>query len=118
MDRMSVTKHEIELTPSDPRPIHSAPHRAYPRRRALERDEVFKTVKQGVAQHVTSEWASPVVFMSNKDGNQLFCVDYCRLDQITVMDSYCISRLDNVVDSLRKAQVFSTPDTNAGYRQT
>ena len=70
-----------------------------------------------VIEPVTSEWAAPVVFAPKKDGLQRFCVDYRRLNAVTVRDSYPISRMDECIDSLGDSQVFSTLDCNVGYWQ-
>lgn len=44
----------------------------------------------GMAKTAVSEWASPVVFVPIKNYSLRFCVDYNRLDAVTVRDSYPI----------------------------
>ena len=72
-------------------------------------------LKQGVIELSTSEWAAPVVFAPKKDGSLRFCIDYRRLNALTIRDSYPIPRMDECIDSLGDATVFSTLDANAGY---
>lgn len=64
-----------------------------------------------------SEWASPVVFARKKDGTMRFCVDYRRLNAMTVPESYPIPRMDECLDSLGEAEIFSSLDCNWGYWQ-
>ncbi len=46
-----------------------------------------------------------------------FCVDYRKLNAITVRDTYPIPHMDECIDSLGSAKMFSTFDCNSGYCQ-
>jgi Reverse transcriptase (RNA-dependent DNA polymerase) len=46
-----------------------------------------------------------------------FCVDYRKLNNLTERDVYPLPRLDECIDSLGDAVVFSTLDANSGYWQ-
>ena len=70
-----------------------------------------------VVEPSESEWASPIVFALKKDGSLRFFVDYRRLNKATIRDSYPIPRMDECIDSLAHAKVFSTLDCNSGYWQ-
>ena len=65
-------------------------------------------LKSGVIAPSNAEWASPVVFVPKPDGSLRFCVDYRKLNSITVRDSYPMPRMDECIDSLGSATVFST----------
>jgi hypothetical protein len=110
------TAHRIELVPGA-KPIHAQPYRAGTRAREIESAEVQRMLKAGVIEPATSEWASPVVLVAKPDGSTRFCVDYRRLNAITVRDSYPLPRMDECIDSLGDAKVFSTLDCNSGYWQ-
>ena len=45
-------------------------------------------LRAGVIEPTSAEWESPVVFVPKKDGTMPFCVDYCKLNAVTVRDSY------------------------------
>lgn len=54
---------------------------------------------------------------AEKDGTLRFCVDYRRLNALTVRDSYPIPRMDECIDSLADATIFTTLDANSGHWQ-
>jgi transposase InsO family protein len=116
LGRVSATSHRIELTPGA-RPVHCQPYRAGPRAREAESKEVERMLKAGVIEPAASEWASPVVLVPKSDGSMRFCVDYRKLNAITVRDTYPLPRMDECIDSLGEAQMFTTLDCNSGYWQ-
>jgi hypothetical protein len=51
------------------------------------------------------------------DGSLRFCVDYRKLNDITVPDTYPLPRMDECIDSQVEAAIFTTLDCNSGYWQ-
>lgn len=83
------------------------------RKHAKAKNDEMLTVN--VTEPVTSERASPVVFASRKDGTVRLFVDYRRLKTKTLSDTDSLSRIDDCIDSLGGAVVFSTLNCNYGY---
>jgi Reverse transcriptase (RNA-dependent DNA polymerase) len=110
------TSHRIDLVPGA-KPIHAQPYRAGPRAREAESAEGQRMLKARVIEPANSDWASPVVLLPKPDGSMRFCIDYRRLNTLTVRDSYPLPRMDGCLDSLGDAHLFSTLDRNSGYWQ-
>jgi hypothetical protein len=74
-------------------------------------------LKAEAIEPATSEWASPIVLVAKPDGSTRFCMDYRKVNIITVRDSYPLPRLYECIDSLGDANIFTTLDCNSGYWQ-
>ena len=64
-----------------------------------------------------SPWSSPVTLVTKKDGGTWFCVDYHRLNDVTVKDAYPLPRIHDTLDMLAGKQWFSTLDLASRYCQ-
>ena len=86
-----------------------------------EMAEMIKQVKTlldaGLVQKSTSPFGAPVLFVKKKDGTQRMCVDYRGLNKITVPNRYPLPRVDDLLDKLQGAKVFSSLDLLSGYHQ-
>lgn len=82
-----------------------------------EREEFAQIEKAGVPKPAVAEWALSTVFVSKKNGSLRFCVDYYRINAVTVQDSFCIPRIGKCIDSKGKARILVTLDTSLEYRQ-
>ncbi|CAF4187328.1 unnamed protein product, partial [Rotaria sordida] len=99
------------------RPVHTPPYRKSNKDQEILRKETEKLLKNGIIEHSTSPWSSPVVLVKKKDGTTRFCVDYRRLNQITTKDAFPLPRIDDIYDQLTKAAYFTKFDFKAGYFQ-
>ena len=81
------------------------------------RKHVEEMLQHGVVQPSTSPWASPIVLVKKKDGTTRFCVDYRKLNDVTRKDAYPLPRIDETLDALSGAKVFTTLDLASGYWQ-
>ncbi len=108
-------KHEIHLT--DDTPI-TQPYRRIPPTQFEEvKEHISSLLRKGVIQESSSSFASPIVLVRKADGTLRLCVDYRRLNSKTKRDAFPLPRIDESLDALGGAQVFSTIDLASGYHQ-
>ena len=74
-------------------------------------------LKKDVIQPSASPCASGIILVKKKDGSKRFCVDYRKLNDITVKDAYPLPRIDNSLNQISGAEWFSCLDLNSGYWQ-
>jgi len=111
---IKATEHRIQLNPG-PKPVRLNPYRMGLRTRERIKAQVDRMLKLEDIQPSQSEWASPLVLIPKPDVSPRFCIDYRKLNERTVRDSYPLPRMDDNIYSLGDAQFFSTLDCNAGY---
>ena len=58
---------------------------------------------------------TPVLFIKKKDGSLRLCVDFCKLNHISKKDCYPLPLISDLLDSSRKAQVYSKIDFHYAY---
>lgn len=87
----------------------------------MEKDQVEAQVKDFLAKQwirpSRSPYGAAVLFVQKKDGSLRMCVDYRGLNKATVKDKYPLPRIDDLIDKLHGATVFSSLDLQSGYHQ-
>lgn len=58
---------------------------------------------------------APRFFVFKTDGTTRLCVDYCKLNEVTIRDSYQTVCRDECIDSPGETMIFSITDANGKY---
>ncbi|CAF3332041.1 unnamed protein product [Rotaria socialis] len=98
-------------------PVYTPPYRRSPKDHQIITDETDKFLQQTIIEPSTSPWCSPVVLVRKKDGSTRFCVDYRKLNDISVKDSFPLPRIEDIFDQLSQSNYFTTLDFKNGYFQ-
>src|SRR3954467_1714296 len=71
----------------------------------------------GLIQPSASPWRSPIFFVEKKDGGNCLCMDYRKLNDVTIKNKYPLPNIEDLFDHLTGAKVFSRIDLRTGYHQ-
>uniref|UniRef100_A0A2S2NNZ3 RNA-directed DNA polymerase n=1 Tax=Schizaphis graminum TaxID=13262 RepID=A0A2S2NNZ3_SCHGA len=113
--------HEVN-TPGTTQPINERPYRL-PHR---HKDEINRQMKQLEEDNIIapsrSPWNAPLLVVpkkADKDGVVKYrvCVDFRKLNQISVGDAYPLPNIIDILDQLGKSKYYTTLDLAQGYHQ-
>lgn len=71
----------------------------------------------GIISPSVSPWNAPVILVKKKNGTARFCVDYRKLNSVTIKDAYPMPNITVCVDRLKGAKYLSALDLKSGYHQ-
>jgi hypothetical protein len=101
-----------DAKPPQARPYH-VPHQ--------QKDELERQIKQLLASKMIrqrhSPYASPILLVKKKDITWRLCIDYHRLNAQTIKDKFPVPIIEDLLDELHGAKVFSKLDLRSGYHQ-
>ena len=110
-----AAKHKIILKDPDTPPFKERFHQIPP----PQLDEVHAHLKlmldAGVIWPSNSPWCNAVVLVRKKDGSLRFCIDFQKLNSLTVKDSYLLPCICETLESLSGAAHYSTLDMNSRF---
>ena len=115
MGLTNLVEHRIHT--GDAQPIKQHPRRIPLAKMEEAQNEIKDMLNKGVIEMSDSPWSSPIVLVKKKDGSIRFCIDYRKLNNVTLKDSYPIPRIDSTLDALSGSKWFSTIDLKSGYWQ-
>ena len=107
--------HEIMVV--DASPVNTAYRRIPPHMVAEVMQLLQGLLDQGLISRSSSNYASAVVLVKKKTGSLHLCIDYCQLNAKCLKDAFPLPRIDESLEAMSGACLFSSLDLAHGYFQ-
>ncbi|GFW04277.1 retrovirus-related Pol polyprotein from transposon 297 [Trichonephila clavipes] len=110
----SIIEHRINTR--DHLPVAVLPYRVNPSKKEILKREI-DILAEGIIEECESPYASPVVLIPKPNGTFRLCIDYRKLNEIIVADTYPLPRMDDLLHQAKLTPFMSILDLRAGYHQ-
>ncbi|RVX19278.1 Transposon Ty3-I Gag-Pol polyprotein [Vitis vinifera] len=98
-------------------PISVSPYRMAPLELKELKTQLDELLGKGFIHPSTSPLGAPVLFVKKKDDTLRLCINYRKLNRVTVKNKYPLPRIDDLFDQLKGAKYFSKIDLRTRYHQ-
>ena len=110
-----LIEHEIKLTDDKP---FKEPYRRIPPSMFNEVKEHLKEMLEaGCIRESSSPYSSNVVLVRKKDNSLRLCLDFRRLNKLTVRDCFALPRISDTIDCLVDSKFYTKLDLRSAYWQ-
>ncbi|GJR00739.1 putative reverse transcriptase domain-containing protein [Tanacetum coccineum] len=107
---------QIDLIPGAA-PVARAPYRLAPSEMKELSEQLQEISDKGFIRPSSSPWGALILFVKKKDGSFRMCIDYMKLNKLTVKNRYPLPRIDDLFDQLQGYSIYLKIDLRSGYHQ-
>ncbi|XP_048477760.1 uncharacterized protein LOC125488660 [Plutella xylostella] len=108
---------EMQIDLTDDKPVVYRPYRLSFSEREQVKQIVDELLENDIIQESCSNYASPILMVKKKTGEQRLCVDFRALNNKTVKDKFPLPLIDDQLTNLSGNKFFTTLDLASGYYQ-
>ena len=113
LGRAIGVQHEINLTTDEP--VKLAAYRVSPKEKQIIREQVKEMLENKVIEESNSPYSAPVVLVKKKNGKIRFCIDYRKLNEVTIKDRHPLPLISDTINIMNNSKYFSVMDLLSGY---
>ena len=111
----SRVESELKLSLNDAKPFHSTPRRLSYYEKERLREIVDRLLEKKYIRQSKSEYSSPIVLTTKKNGETRMCIDSRRLNKALIRDNYPLSLIEDQLDMLCNKKFFTALDLRDGF---
>ncbi|XP_066258249.1 uncharacterized protein [Euwallacea similis] len=108
---------EFSITLTSKQSIYYKPYRLSEKEKEIMREQINELLNAGIVQASHSSFASPAILVKKPNGDHRLCIDYRKLNAITVKDRYPLPNIEDLINQLGGYKYFSSLDMKQGYYQ-
>lgn len=105
----------MRIVLQDDTPVFQNPQRLSAEQKRLVNEIVDEWISQEIIRPSVSDYASPIVLVAKKNGQVRLCVDYRPLNAKIIKDRNPLPLIEDQLDRLQDARVFTTLDLKDGF---
>ena len=110
-----LTEHQIPLTSDTP--VRSRPYPIPYNSRESLKMQLQEMLETGIIAKSDTPYAAPVVIVKKKDGTERICINYRKLNKISIFDPEPTNKAEDIFAEINQAKYLSTIDLSKGYWQ-
>ncbi|WVZ63441.1 hypothetical protein U9M48_013075, partial [Paspalum notatum var. saurae] len=111
-----VYDHHIPLVPQVV-PVNCKPYRYSPLHKTEIERQVTELLQAGLITHSSGPFASPVLLVQKKYGSWRMCVDYRKLNALTIKNRFPMPVIEEILEELGQAKYFTKLDMKSCYHR-
>ena len=115
LGKTSLVQHHIKL--DDLTLFKECYQRIPPHQYEKVKKHLQEMIEIGAICKSTSPWASPIILVCKKDGGLQICIDLRKLNNRAMKDAQSLPRIEDSLDCLDGATIFTSLDLQSGYWQ-
>lgn len=115
LGKTNTVKMEIRCTTDTP--VCYDPYRMAQVERGVARKIIAELIDNGIVRESVSPHSSPITMVNKKTGDKRLCVDYRRLNMVTIKNRYPLPLIEDQIDRLGGNKYFTALDLATGYYQ-
>lgn len=115
LETAMVAPLRLEVDPTNP--VRLRPYQLPYSHENFVTEEIKRLLRQGVIEPSMSPWRSPVVVVKKKGGKFRLCIDFREFNKKIKDSAYMLPRIDEILESQRERNWFTSLDLFSGYHQ-